>query len=51
MGPVVGAVVVGCVVVGAVVVGVVALGVPQPDRINPITSRITRGSKNNFFNL
>jgi hypothetical protein len=48
---VVGAVVVGAVVVGAVVVGAVVVGVawPQPLRINPTTSKINNGIRNNFF--
>jgi hypothetical protein len=48
---VVGAVVVGPVVVGAEVVGcvVVGAGVPQPTKIKPITIRIKRGMRNNFF--
>jgi len=54
---VVGAVVVGAVVVGTVVVGAVVVGAvvdvsaagPHPVKIMPITSRINKGKRYNFF--
>jgi len=48
---VVGAAVVGAAVVGAAVVGALVVGSagPQPARIKPITSNMSKGNRNNFF--